>query len=91
VEAFLDTLQSQARLFACVLGSMGSKVTVVIGGENRVPALRECSVVTAPYYIGTKERGSLGVVGPTRMNYDQTMPAVEFMAQSLSDLLNHLA
>jgi heat-inducible transcriptional repressor len=91
VEAFLDTVQSQARLFTCLIGSLDSKVTVVIGGENRVEALRECSVITAPYFIGTKERGTLGVVGPTRMNYDRTMPAVEFMAQTLSDLLNHLA
>jgi len=91
VEAFLDTIQSQSRLFACYLGSLDSKVTVVIGEENSVEALRECSIITAPYFVGTRERGTLGVVGPTRMNYDRTMPAVEFMAQTLSDLLNHLA
>ncbi len=90
VEAFLDTIQSQARLFACFLGSLDSNVTVVIGEENQVEALRECSVITAPYFVGTRERGTLGVVGPTRMNYDRTMPAVEFMAQTLSELLNHL-
>jgi heat-inducible transcriptional repressor len=91
VEAFLDTIQSQARLFACFLGSPDDKLTVVIGEENKIEALRECSVITAPYFVGTRERGTLGVVGPTRMNYDRTMPAVEFMAQTLSDLLNHLA
>jgi heat-inducible transcriptional repressor len=90
VEAFLDTIQSQAQIFACFLGSPGSKVTVVIGEENRVEALRECSVVTAPYFVGTRERGTIGVVGPTRMNYDRALPAVEFMAQTLSELLNHL-
>jgi heat-inducible transcriptional repressor len=90
IEAFLDTMQSQATVFACLLGSLDSKVTVVIGSENRLEALQECSVITAPYFVGTRERGTLGVVGPTRMNYDRAMPAVEFMAQTLSDLLNHL-
>jgi heat-inducible transcriptional repressor len=90
VEAFLDTVQSQALIFACVLGTAGRNVTVVIGEENRVEALRECSVVTAPYFVGTRERGTLGVVGPTRMDYERTLPAVQFMAQTLSELLNHL-
>jgi len=90
VEAFLDTMQTQARMFARFMGALDAKVTVVIGEENSVEALRECSVITAPYYVGTRERGTLGVVGPTRMDYDRTMPAVEFMAQTLSELLNHL-
>ena len=90
VEAFLDTMRSQARVFAYVMGGFENKVTVVIGEENHVDALRECSVVTAPYFLGTRERGTIGVVGPTRMNYDRTMPAVEFMAQTLSELLTHL-
>jgi heat-inducible transcriptional repressor len=91
VESFLDTVQTQARVFACVIDSIGADVTVVIGEENPVEALHECSVITAPYYIGTRERGTLGIVGPTRMNYDRTMPAVQFMAKSLSELLNHLS
>lgn len=66
-------------------------VTVVIGAENQVEPLRECTVVTASYFIGTRERGTLGVVGPTRMDYDRTIPAVGFMARCLSDLLTTIA
>jgi heat-inducible transcriptional repressor len=93
LEGVLDTLQTRARIFEAFSGrrSSGSDVMVVIGGENPIEAMRECSVVTAPYYIGTRERGTLGVVGPTRMDYDHTLPLVSFMARSLSDLLSRLA
>ena len=63
----------------------------MIGRENPVEPLQECSVVTAYYYIGIRERGTLGVVGPTRMDYDRAVPAVSLMAKSLSDLLTRLA
>ena len=67
-----------------------TKVTVVIGAENRVVGMHECSVVTAPYYVGTRLRGTIGVVGPTRMNYDRAVPAVNFFASTLSTTLTHL-
>ena len=93
LEGVLDTLQTRERVFDLFSASRakGAEVMVVIGGENPVEAMRECSVVTAPYYIGTRERGTLGVVGPTRMDYDHTLPLVSFMARSLSDLLSRLA
>ena len=64
---------------------------VVIGSENSVTTLRECSVVTAPYFVGTRQRGSIGVVGPTRMNYDRAIPAVGFFARTLSQTLTRLS
>jgi len=92
LEGVLDTLQTRARVFELFSASAsGSEVTVVIGSENPVEAMRECSVVTAPYFIGTRERGTLGVVGPTRMDYDHTLPVVSIMARNLSDLLSRLA
>lgn len=91
LEGVLDTLQTRARIFDLFPRGARNEATVVIGMENPVEAMRECSVVTAPYYIGTRERGTLGVVGPTRMDYDHTLPLVSFMARSLSDLLSRLA
>ena len=92
LEGVIDTLQTKARIFEIVArGPFDTETTVVIGAENRFEALHECSIITAPYYIGTRERGTLGVVGPTRMDYDRTMPAVSFMARNLSELLSHLS
>ena len=96
LEGVLDALQTRAAIGERPTpSSSGGKKNpvsaVVIGRENPLEPLQECSVVTAYYYIGTRERGTLGVVGPTRMDYDRAVPAVSLMAKSLSDLLTRLA
>lgn len=89
IETVLAALQRGAMMFQAESRSR-THVTVVIGAENRVAAMHECSLVTAPYYLGTRLRGTIGVVGPTRMNYDRAVPAVNFFAASLSNTLTHL-
>ncbi|HEY3331903.1 MAG TPA: heat-inducible transcriptional repressor HrcA [Capsulimonadaceae bacterium] len=92
LDPLLDTLQDPSQFVDLASGgSQNGDVTVVIGAENSVEPLRECTVVTASYYIGTTERGTLGVVGPTRMDYDRTLPAVTFMAKTLSELLTRIS
>jgi len=92
IESVLDTLQRGTLLFQTLSRALlGPDVTVVIGAENHVPAMTECSVVTASYYVGTRKRGTIGVVGPTRMNYDRAVPAVGFFSSSLSRTLTRLA
>jgi len=91
LDPVLETIQSTPQFVDAVNLHGHGGVTVVIGAENEVEPLRECSVVTSSYYIGTRERGTLGVIGPTRMDYDRTIPAVSFMARCLSDLLTRTA
>lgn len=90
LEGVLETLQHGALMFH-MASRMRSQLTVVIGAENHVVTMQECSVITAPYYVGVKQRGTIGVVGPTRMNYDRTVPAVNLFAQALSKTLTHLS
>ena len=92
IESVLETLQRGTLLFQTLSRALlGADVTVVIGAENHVPAMTECSVVSASYYVGTRKRGTLGVVGPTRMNYDRAVPAVGFFSRTLSRTLTRLA
>jgi len=62
-------------------------VTVKIGGENRVEGLHDCSTITATYQINGKVIGSVGVIGPTRMDYEKAVAIVEFMTRHLSHLM----
>lgn len=92
LDRILDALQTRTTLFQFLSAAFpGAEATVVIGQENPVETMRDCSVVTAHYYIGAHERGTLGVVGPTRMDYDRAVPAVNLMARSLSELLTSMA
>lgn len=63
-------------------------VLVFIGEEVPVEQMRACAVIFAPYVAGAGRRGTLGVVGPTRMDYPHTISAVEAVARSLSALLD---
>ena len=62
-----------------------------IGEELGRPELQAFAVVSSPYFVGTRERGTIGVIGPTRMDYGAAVTSVRFLAQSLSELLTHLA
>lgn len=62
-------------------------VTVRIGSENKLSGLENCSMITATYQIDGKVIGSIGVLGPTRMEYDKTVSIMEFMTRHLSGIL----
>jgi heat-inducible transcriptional repressor len=63
-------------------------VQLFIGEESGYEMLDDCSVVTAPYTVDGQRVGVLGVVGPTRMNYERVIPIVDMTARLLGDALN---
>ena len=62
-------------------------VTVVIGGEHPLDAMRLCSVITSNYAGPAGLRGSLSVVGPTRLHYPRTVSMVRYMSTLMEELL----
>lgn len=61
---------------------------ILIGAENELPEMADCSFVLSSYSGENNVLGSLGVVGPTRMNYFNIIPVVDFIAHVVSDCLN---
>ena len=64
------------------------EVSIRIGPENEVPELDDCSIVTASYRVGDHSTGTLGIIGPTRMNYTRVISVLDFMGRALSDVLS---
>ena len=62
-------------------------VHVVIGKENRNAAIQNCSVVLTRYGLPEEATGTIAVVGPTRMPYSHTIPAVYYLASVLNRLV----
>ena len=62
-------------------------VQVVIGEENRDEALRDLSLVFSGYGIPGRVGGTIGVIGPTRMDYRRAISAVDYMSGILSELV----
>ena len=64
-------------------------VNVVIGREHPTSSMRNCTLITAPYRIGVSENlGTLGVVGPMRIEYSRIMAMVNYMARLIERRLN---
>jgi heat-inducible transcriptional repressor len=90
VKPVLEALEEQVVLLR-LLGESASQatgdVTVRIGGENPFATLRATSVVASAYGPGEEAPASLGVVGPTRMDYPSTMAAVRAVARYVGRFL----
>ena len=62
-------------------------VQIFIGSECGNPIYQDCSIVTTPYIVDDEVLGVLGVVGPSRMNYEKVVPKVDITAKILGSLL----
>jgi heat-inducible transcriptional repressor len=62
-------------------------IQIFIGSETQIDEMGGCSVITAPYTNGEYPIGTLGVIGPTRMNYDRVIPIVDYTARVISKIL----
>ena len=61
---------------------------VVIGSENPVADLNDLSIVASTYRSGERIMGSVGIVGPTRMEYARAIALVDYLARVLTRLLS---
>ena len=72
--------------------SKASDVHVLIGREHAISSMRNCALITAPYRLGSNEQlGTLGVVGPMRIEYSRIMAMVNYMARLIERRLNEEA
>ncbi|WP_027415800.1 heat-inducible transcriptional repressor HrcA [Aneurinibacillus terranovensis] len=62
-------------------------IQVKIGTENNEEAINNCSIITATYHLDGKPVGTLGILGPTRMEYGRVMGILDIISKDLSDLL----
>lgn len=85
---FLSVLESRDKLQKALAGGSGMEVTIRIGPENGLPELSDCSVLTATYQAGDDSVGRLGIIGPTRMNYNRAISVLRYMGMALSELLS---
>ncbi|MCR5178492.1 MAG: heat-inducible transcriptional repressor HrcA [Lachnospiraceae bacterium] len=61
-------------------------IQVYIGSEAPAEAMQDCSVVTATYELGEGMRGTIGVIGPKRMDYDRVVRIMKNVMKQLDDM-----
>lgn len=63
-------------------------IQVYIGDETPVKTMKDCSVVTATYELGEGMKGTIGIIGPKRMDYDKVVGTLKTLMHQLEDLYN---
>ncbi|MGH9187424.1 MAG: heat-inducible transcriptional repressor HrcA [Acidimicrobiales bacterium] len=84
VRQVLAILEQQYLVVVLLRDVLDRGLQVAIGTETGMEPLSECSLVVAPYAIEGESAGTIGVLGPTRMNYPQALAAVAVVSKRLS-------
>ena len=89
LKGVLDTFHTKRVLLDLVSKSLsGEGISIYIGEESGYQALEACSVIAMPYEKEGQRVGVLGVIGPTRMAYDQVVAVVDVTSKLLSSALS---
>jgi heat-inducible transcriptional repressor len=83
VRQVLSALEQQYVVVSLVHDVLDRGLSVAIGAEHGVEPLVSCAVVLAPVVAEGEQVGTVGVVGPTRMNYPHALAAVDVVSERL--------
>lgn len=84
VKNLLELLENEDTLSDMLKEEIEGGIHVKIGGENKYESIKECSLITATYKVDGRTLGTIGLLGPTRMQYAQAMSILEFITDTLS-------
>ena len=82
-KVFLEMFDKKDRL-RDVLVNRDKGVIITIGDENEDKFVRDCSLITATYRVDGRSVGTIGVIGPTRMKYDEVISVIEYITDNIS-------
>ncbi len=90
-KSLFQALEEKDVLVTLLEESKNNDLQVLIGSENTVQSMQDCSVITETYKMGDNTRGTIGIVGPTRMDYSQVISVLNGMVQNIEKVLKNLS
>ncbi|MCI8381375.1 MAG: heat-inducible transcription repressor HrcA [Lachnospiraceae bacterium] len=86
----ISTFEEKKQLTELVQGTLTDEnntgIQVYIGEETPMANMKDCSVVTATYELGSGMKGTIGVIGPKRMDYEKVVDALKTMKKQMDQL-----
>lgn len=88
----LSAFEEKEELQSLINGTLSDEsdetgIQVYIGDESRIQTMKDCSVVTATYDLGEGVKGTIGIVGPKRMDYENVMDNLKHLKSQLDGIL----
>lgn len=68
--------------------SDSKSIQVYIGQETPIQSMKDCSVVTATYELGEGLQGTIGIIGPKRMDYENVLKTLKTLTEQLDEIYN---
>lgn len=88
IEKVKDLFQAiERRDILKVIEADNDGITIKIGQENEVRAMQDCTIITVPYEANDGSKGSLSILGPTRMEYEKVIPLLEYIAKNVKKII----
>ncbi len=88
--SFLAAIETKDVLYKILTEAADVEFSIKIGQENQEKDIQDCSVVTAVYKVGGSAVGTLGVIGPVRMDYARVLALMRHIGKSVSEVLTNL-
>ena len=88
----ISTFEEKKELLDMVRDTMSDSdntgIQVYIGDEVPIRTMKDCSVVTATYELGEGMHGTIGIIGPKRMDYENVVDSLKKLKVQLDDMIN---
>ncbi|MGL4361916.1 MAG: heat-inducible transcriptional repressor HrcA [Cellulosilyticaceae bacterium] len=83
----LEVLEQKPYLMSLLKCQADENVTIRIGEETGIEQMKDCSIITTTYKIGDFNLGTIGIIGPTRMQYGQVISLMEHISGHIKNML----
>ena len=85
---FVNLLDTKEVMLDILNSGFAEDIKIYIGDENENEDLKDFSIVTFKHSIGEKDLGTIGIIGPKRMNYSKVISVMKYISKKLNDDFN---
>ena len=82
---FLSILDTKEEMLEILNSGLAKDINVYIGDENENSDLKDLSIITFKHKVGNKDMGTIGIIGPKRMNYSKVISIMKYISKKLNE------
>ena len=82
---FVNILDERELVTDMLDSGFAKDINVYIGDENEKDELKDFSIITFKHKVGDKDLGTIGIIGPKRMNYSKVISVMKYISKKLNE------
>ncbi len=82
---FLNILDTKEQVTEILNSGLAQDINIYIGEENEKEELKDLSIVTFKHNVGNKSLGTIGIIGPKRMDYSKVISVMKYISKRLNE------